>query len=49
MVQEHFIICIFDGTMKWVCFLFNMMLYLATRVYRLPEDLAAPLPEEERQ
>lgn len=32
MVQEHFIICISDGTLKWVCFLFNMMLYLATRV-----------------
>lgn len=32
MVQEHFIICIFDGTLKWVYFLFNMMLYLATSV-----------------
>lgn len=32
MVQEHFIICIFDGTLKWVCLQFDMMLYLATRV-----------------
>lgn len=33
VVQQHFIICVFVyGTLKWVCFLFDRMLYLATRV-----------------